>query len=39
MTEELKQFIEIEFEKLRSDVTETFKALRLKLAIANSQEQ
>lgn len=39
MTEELKQFIEIEFEKLRSDVTEAFKALRLKLAIANSQEQ
>jgi hypothetical protein len=39
MTEELKQFIEIEFEKLRSDVTDTFKALRLKLAIANSQEQ
>ena len=39
MTEELKQFIEVEFEKLRSDVTEAFKALRLKLAIANSQEQ
>lgn len=39
MTEELKQFIEVEFEKLRSDVTEAFKALRLKLAIANSQEK
>jgi len=39
MTEELKQFIEVEFEKLRSDITEAFKALRLKLAIANSQEQ
>lgn len=39
MSEDLKQFIEVEFEKLRTEVSHAFQALRLKLLKSDSKEQ
>ena len=39
MSEDLKQFIEVEFDKLRTEVSHAFQALRLKLLKSDSKEQ